>query len=138
MLRLQIKNIIKKHNLSLTKHRKKVLKAFLKSAKPLSLSQIQILVGYIDRVTLFRILSVFEEKKVIHVIRLENGRKLFALCDSTCHKDKHVHDHFHFQCKTCDDVSCVPIKNQLTLNIPEYIIHNVDISITGICTNCIS
>ena len=135
MLQLQIKKIIKECGLTVTKMRKKVLSVFLNSAKPLSLDDIQSLVGYIDRVTLFRILSIFEEKKIIHVIRLDRGGKLFALCES-CNKDNHNHNHIHFQCEECDDVSCLPIQHFPQFTIPKYRISNVNISMNGLCVKC--
>ena len=136
MLRLQILKILQGCGLTVTKMRKKVLSIFLNSNKPLSLKEIKLLVGYIDRVTLFRILSAFEEKKVIHVIRLDQGTKLFALCDTECNSERHNHNHIHFQCKKCDDVSCLPIQNFPKIDIPQYIINHVNISINGICVNC--
>ena len=135
MLQLQIKKIIKGSGLTVTKIRKKVLNIFLNSSKPLSLHDIQSSVGNIDRVTLFRILSIFEEKKIIHVIRLDKGGKLFALCES-CNKKNHNHNHVHFQCEKCDDVSCLPIQNFPEFNIPKYRISNVNINMNGICLNC--
>ena len=59
MLRLQIEKIIKNSGLSATKTRKKVLTAFLKSKKPITLKEINKTIANVDRVTLFRILSVF-------------------------------------------------------------------------------
>ena len=136
MLRLKIENIIKKHGLSLTKTRKKVLKLFLNSNKPLSLKEIRSLVGDIDRVTLFRILSVFEEKSIIHNIRLESGQNLFALCKEECSEDQHDHNHVHFQCESCDDVSCLEIDNFPSFKIPNYKLNNININISGICKHC--
>ena len=59
MLRLQIEKIIKNSGLSATKTRKKVFTAFLKSKKPITLKEINKTIANVDRVTLFRILSVF-------------------------------------------------------------------------------
>ena len=136
MLQLQIINIIKESGLTVTKVRKKVLSALLSSNKPLSTKDIKTLVGYIDRVTLFRILLAFEQKKIIHVIRLDNGDKLFALCESTCDKENHNHNHVHFECENCHDVSCLPVQNFPQFNIPNYMINNVNININGLCISC--
>ena len=136
MLHLQIKKILNECGLSITKHRKKVLSTILKSDKPVSFNDIKSLVGPIDRVTLFRILSAFEEKNIIHVIRLDNGSKLFALCESKCDQANHNHDHIHFHCESCNDVLCLPIENFPQFNIPKYLINNVNININGLCINC--
>jgi Fur family ferric uptake transcriptional regulator len=136
VLRLQIENIIKKSKLSLTKSRKKVLRVFINSNKPLSTYDIQSLVGNMDRVTLFRILNSFEDKKIIHIIRLENGQKLFALCHQECDVEKHIHNHIHFQCEKCNDVSCLPVENLPRFKFPQYVINNVNININGLCIKC--
>ena len=136
MLRLQIKNIIKSHNLSVTNGRKKVLKYFLKLDKPLGLKTIKSLVGSMDRVTLFRILSIFEDRGVIHKIRLENGQALYALCKQTCQAGQHVHKHIHFKCESCDDVSCLTIDDFPTFSLPNYQFNNIDINVSGFCRSC--
>ena len=137
MLRLEIENIIKSHGLSLTKARKKVLKYFLKLDKPLSLKTIRNLVNPIDRVTLFRILSSFEERGIIHSIRLEKGQHLYALCKETCHNGKHAHKHIHFTCDSCDNVSCVSIDNFPKLSIANYKVNKISINVSGVCQSCV-
>ena len=136
MLRLQIEKILKSSGLSVTKNRKKLLKALLHAAKPLTLNQIRSLIGYIDRVTLFRILSAFEERKIIHKIRLDNGRQLFALCDQGCNSVSHNHDHIHFKCDSCDDVSCLSVDNFPDFKIPNYMIRDISINVNGLCSSC--
>ena len=136
MLRLQIEKILKSSGLSVTKNRKKLLKAFLHAAKPLALDQIRLLIGYIDRVTLFRILSAFEERKIIHTIMLEDGSKLFALCDKSCDSVSHNHDHIHFKCDSCDDVSCLSVDKFPDFKIPNYMIRDISINVNGLCANC--
>jgi len=136
VLHLQIKNIIKRTGLTLTKSRKKVLNIFLNSEKPLSLKQLRLLVSDMDRVTLFRILSFFEDNKIIHTIRLDKGQDLFALCVEECEKEQHQHNHIHFQCQNCEDVSCLPIKDFPVLSAPNYVINNLSINAVGICKNC--
>ena len=138
MLRLQIEKIIKNSGLSATKTRKKVLSIFLKSKKPISLKEIKKLLDYVDRVTLFRILSVFEEKKIIHIINIGDNQKLYALCHQECktHNSGHNHNHIHFQCDDCHDVLCLPIVEFPQFNVPNYIINNVNINASGQCSKC--
>ena len=137
MLRLEIENIIKSHGLSVTKSRKKVLKYFLKLDKPLDLKTIRHLVSPIDRVTLFRILSCFEKKGIIHSIRLENGQHLYAICKERCVNGKHDHQHIHFTCESCDDVSCLSIDNFPNLSLKNYKFNNININVSGVCQSCV-
>ena len=136
MLQLQIEKILKNRSLTLTSIRKKVLKTFLQHAKPLSLKQIKLLIKNIDRVTLFRILSVFEKNKIIHTINLDKGEKLYALCSQECKQEEHDHSHIHFKCDDCQDVSCLPVDKFPTLSVPSYVVNALSINATGICPNC--
>ena len=138
MLRLQIEKIIKNSGLSATKTRKKVLTAFLKSKKPITLKEINKTIANVDRVTLFRILSVFEEKKIIHIINIGDNQKLYALCPQECKTNNlgHSHDHIHFKCDDCHDVLCLPIVEFPQFNVPNYIINNVNINASGQCSKC--
>ena len=138
MLQKKIKNILSKKGLSITKNRLKVLKVFIKSGKPLALKSIKSLSDYIDRVSLFRILSSFEENKIIHTINLNDGSTLYALCNQDCDSNEgsHSHKHIHFQCNDCNDVSCLSISDFPTLFVPDYIINDISINASGVCSSC--
>ena len=138
MFQLQIEKKIKNGNLAVTKNRKKVLKVFLTVGRPIALKTIKSSIENIDRVTLFRILSVFEDHHIIHSIHLDNGDRLYALCNPECSSSekKHTHDHIHFQCKDCKEVMCLPIDNKPAISIPNYIIDEVSINASGTCLNC--
>ena len=140
MLRLQIKKILNDSSLSATKLRKKVLNIFLKSKKPIYLKEINKKIGHVDRVTLFRILTVFEEKKIIHVINIGDNQKLYALCHHECksHNLDHSHNHIHFQCDDCHDVLCLPVVEFPHFNVPNYLIKNVNINASGQCSKCLN
>ena len=136
MLRLKAENIIKNHGLSVTKTRKRVLKCFLKFDKPINLKTIRSYIKPIDRITLFRILSSFESKGIIHSIRLDKKDTLYALCKNTCIDGNHNHNHIHFQCESCDDVSCLFIDNFPVISLPDYKFNNININVSGICQSC--
>ena len=138
MLRLKVENIIKNHGLSVTKARKRVLKCFLNLDKPISLKTIRSSIEPIDRITLFRILSSFESKGIIHSIRLDNSPILYALCKNTCSDGNHNRNHIHFQCESCDDVSCLFIDNFPAISLPDYKFNNININVSGICQTCSS
>ena len=110
----------------------------MKSGKPLALKTIKFLIKNIDRVTLFRVLAVFEKNKILHIINLEDGQRLYALCSQDCVNDKsaHTHAHIHFKCDDCNDVSCLPINKFPQLSVPEYLINDVSINASGLCINC--
>ncbi len=138
MLHLKVKNLLKNSGLAVTKSRLKVLLFFLKTNKPLGANSIRSKFKNFDRVTLFRILTVFEKNNLIHSINLEDGKKLYALCGHECSSSSnHVHNHIHFICEQCDDVSCLSIDQFPTISVPNYLFKDVNINVTGLCSNCI-
>ena len=137
MLHLKVKKILKSNGLAITRNRTKVLRNFLRKQKPLSLQAIRFSLEDLDRVTLFRILSVFEKNKIIHAINLENGEKLYALCNYECNNSSnHNHDHIHFQCTKCHEVSCLSVEKFPKLSAPDYIFKEININVSGLCLNC--
>ncbi len=137
MLHLKVKSLLKSHSLTVTKNRSKVLSYFLKINKPIELKTINLEFNSFDRVTLFRVLNTFEKSKLIHNIILDNGKKFFALCNRECSKlGSHSHNHIHFICEKCDDVSCLDIKNFPKLSAPNYVFKDVNINASGLCSNC--
>ena len=69
--------------------------------KPINLKTIRDYVEGIDRVTLFRILSLFESKKIIHKIVLENGLIYFAICNEKCSSDLDALTRMYTFCVMC-------------------------------------
>ena len=138
MLHLKIKNKLKQSGLAITKHRSKILGVMFRLAKPSSLKDIRSSLGLMDRVTVFRILNSFEKNNIIHVISLQDGSKLYALCDDKCNSLKVCHstEHIHFKCDSCSDVSCVPLNKFPEINIANHFVSKVNINVSGICVNC--
>ena len=137
MLHLKGKKLLKNCSLAITKNRSKVLNFFLKEDKPIDIKIINSKFKDIDRVTLFRILSIFEKNKLIHSIILDNGRKFFALCNHECRvTPNHNHKHIHFVCNKCDDVTCLDLDNFPKLKVPNYTFNEISINVNGVCSNC--
>ena len=87
---------------------------------------------------MFRFLAVFEKNKILHIINLEDGQRLYALCNQDCVNSQptHTHPHVHFKCDDCNDVSCLSIGQLPDVNIPHYIINSININASGLCVNC--
>jgi len=138
MLRLQVEKILKDNNLTITKNRKDVLKIFLDNKKPLELKSIRSLLKHIDRVTVFRILGIFERNQIIHKIHFNYKSIFYALCNNDCHvtDDKHSHNHIHFVCEECNDVSCVSIGIFPKITLPQHVLKSFSINASGLCSKC--
>src|SRR3712207_3969817 len=61
----------------------------------------------IDRATIYRVLDRFCADGIIHKIVAEDGKQYFALC-MKCDEKNLADHHFHFRCKTCQTIECLP------------------------------
>ncbi|MCS7076104.1 MAG: transcriptional repressor [Bacteroidia bacterium] len=140
---MNVEETLKKAGLRLTNTRKAVLAAFMESQKALSHNDLEQKLNNCDKVTLYRTLSTFLEKDLIHKIINPDGAALFALCK---HEPMHslkehyqLHNHAHLTCKVCKETRCI---NDFEVEIPKYLLMNmqieeVSILLQGTCSNCI-
>lgn len=90
-----------------------------------------------DKVTLYRTLKTFEEKKLIHSIDDGTGAVKYALCKETC--QCHPEElHVHFFCSKCQHTFClndIPIPS---ISLPvNFELQTINMVVKGICANCI-
>lgn len=94
--------------------------------------------SFSDRVTLYRALSSFEEKGLVHKIIDKNGTARFALCNtSVCNDHQHHDEHIHFHCDICGEIICLNEKSLPQITLPEnFKINKININIEGVCEIC--
>src|SRR3954468_1832478 len=112
-------HLLKRHNLKRTEPRLRVLSML--SAKKVATSQpdLEGVIGDVDRVTLYRILSAFEEKGIIHKVFDLNGTANYAMCSSNCEENHHQDEHLHFNCTVCKNVYCLDDLNLPAIQLPK-------------------
>lgn len=130
-------NILQKKGLSRTSQRIAVLSALHKAAMPLSVGSIRKslqLKTAIDRVTVYRILSLFKKYSIVRDIT-SSGISYYELAT----RENPVHPHFN--CLHCGKLFCLePLafskaKNYFNKN-ENFSIENIEINISGICSYC--
>ncbi|MEI6866013.1 transcriptional repressor [Flavicella sp.] len=131
-----MKKILKSNQLSVTPFRKEVLSIIYnhKEAVPLSVFE-QELKNY-NRITLYRTLKVFLEKKIIHEIAMSGQDTHYAICKEDCSTIKHEHQHLHFKCKKCKTITCVSLTKFPKIELPLYQIDQLELQATGLCNSC--
>jgi Fur family transcriptional regulator, ferric uptake regulator len=133
-----IKDILKKNNLSVTGSREKILGLFLDQEGALAHGDIEKKAGEkFDRVTIYRTLQTFVEKGIIHSIPTADNSIRYALCKDDC-KEGHHHDHHvHFVCTTCSTTYCLDDVVTPELKLPKgYTSTHIEVVAEGICKNC--
>ena len=133
----KFEHLLDQHHLKKTGPRLKVLA--MMSAKNTATSQpdLEGLMEDVDRVTLYRILNVFEEKGIIHKIFDLNGTANYAICTSNCQEHLHHDEHLHFNCTICNKVYCLNDLSLPAFNLPPgFKAEGFSLYASGICPQC--
>jgi len=129
---------LRKAGISRTSQRVAVLSTLFTASQPLSAGAIRQCLKAkisIDKVTVYRILSIFRERGLIREIASAGGTGYFEIMtpENTLHP--------HFSCRSCGTVTCMP--PQSFINMPEWIqakddycIEHIEISVSGLCSGC--
>jgi Fur family ferric uptake transcriptional regulator len=90
-----------------------------------------------DRITMYRTLRTFEEKGIIHGINSGSGEQKYALCVEDCSGIDHFDQHPHFQCKKCNQITCLHSLVIPPMKLPKgYLQIERSMMIIGLCPNC--
>lgn len=133
----QAREILEKYQLKKTTNRIEVLKVLLENEGAKSHSEInKFLNPSLDRVSLYRVLQVFEKNKIVHQFNDLQGIQRFAICSSKCTKQKHHDEHAHLECAICKKTYCLKWSFDMQ-NLPDsFEVHKVEINVKGICETC--
>jgi len=121
----------------LTQPRTRVLAFLITQDRPLTHHEIHAgLPGAtLDTVTLYRVLEWLTDHQLVHRISGADGVWRFGTGTGAGNRD---HEHAHFQCTSCDTVTCVndvPLPRRVKL--PEgFVGQEVDFLIKGTCPHC--
>ncbi len=132
-------SLLKHHALRLTDSREEILEIFLKESRALSQREIETTMAHdCDRVTIYRTLSTFVDKGLLHKVLDNTGVTKFALCPSECtERHAHQHDHVHFKCEVCGNTICV---KEVQLAIPSlptgFQTREMNVLLQGTCPEC--
>lgn len=132
----ELTQLLRERNLRATATRLDVLSVITASAKAVSYSQIQKSLTNFDRVTLYRTIHALIENGIIHKAIADESETYYALCSHRCSQESHNHQHIHFRCTTCDQVSCVQPSESIQISVPGHLIDHFQIEVTGLCASC--
>ena len=131
----QAESLIRATGARLTRPRTRVLMFLLDQGRPLTHHEIheQLPGEALDTVTLYRVLEWLTEHGMVH--RIAGADQVWRFSTSAGKTD---HDHAHFQCTSCDSVTCfndTPLPRRLKM--PEgFTSQEVDFLIKGTCPRC--
>lgn len=136
----QIFEILRNNRLSMTTGRIKIAELFLNSARALTYNEIEsIFHTQLDRATIYRTLTTFIEKGIIHSIPTADHSVVYALCKNECTENHHHDEHIHFVCDTCGQTTCLEKVIIPQVKLPEgYTATEFKMIVTGKCGTCVS
>jgi len=134
----EIKEILKRNNLSVTGSREKILGLFLSQPGALAHGDIEKKAGEkFDRVTVYRTLQTFVEKGIIHTIPTADNSIRYALCKDDCSAGHHHDHHVHFVCTRCGNTYCLDDVVTPEVKLPKgYISSQIEVVVEGVCKAC--
>ncbi|MGY4385779.1 Fur family ferric uptake transcriptional regulator [Pedobacter sp. UYP24] len=136
-MKVNAEEILRNNKLKNTKQRVMVLDEI--AANDLAVSQPELEKKFgkdIDRVTLYRILSIYEDKGILHKILDHNGTANYAVCSSNCSSDKHQDEHLHFNCTNCSGIYCLNIAIPHVSMPKGFTANTINLIAYGICDRC--
>jgi Fur family ferric uptake transcriptional regulator len=127
---------LENRNIKPTAMRELVLRVLSEQTTAISLADLEQAFEKADKVTLYRTIKTFEEKKLIHSIDDGSVSVKYALCRETC--QCHPEDlHVHFLCTKCKQTFCLTDIPVPSINLPvDFSLENINMVVKGICANC--
>jgi Fur family transcriptional regulator, ferric uptake regulator len=139
----QAEFLIRDTGARLTRPRTRVLKFLLEQHEPMTHHEVhgRLPGDAIDTVTLYRVLEWLTENGIVHRIAGADQVWRFSANANANTNDRgghQHHDHAHFQCTSCDSVTCftdVPVPRRVKMPAG-FTNEEVDFLIKGICPRC--
>ncbi len=131
-------NLLKDHDLRITNSRMDTLRVFVSNHFALSQPELEKNLGdEYDRVTIYRTLTSFLEKGLIHKVLDDAGAAKYALCTHEHSGHEHSDEHIHFKCVQCGNTNCLDSLQLPGMVAPEgYTFLDTQILIHGLCPEC--
>lgn len=130
--------ILRAHKLRQTDCRRQVLNAFLEKSAAIGQPELEKKLSEFDRVTIYRTLTTFLEKGVLHKVLNDKGAAKYALCSNKCDEHQHHDEHVHFKCLECGELECIDNLKIPTFTLPKgYTFVNANLLIQGHCKMCV-
>jgi len=133
---IELTALLKTRKLKATATRLKLLTVIAAHETAVPYSVIQSELENTDRVTLYRTLNTLLEKGIIHKALTGENDTYYAMCTHQCTSTAHKHEHIHFKCSNCQEVSCVSIPTPISISIPNATVDSIEIQATGVCSKC--
>ncbi len=136
MSHTDIENLLTGKGIKPTANRILVLKELLRNTHPVNLADLETALDPMDKGSIFRVLQLFSEKEIVHVI--EDGSR--SLKYEVCHSENHhtaSDQHPHFYCEKCGALYCLDNISLPDIKLPDdFKVKSINLMYKGICPKC--
>ena len=133
----ECETLLASHDIKPTANRIVVAKTLAAAERPMSLSELEYKILSIDKSSVFRVLTLFREHHLVHVIEDGGDGVRYELCHS---HDGHAEDddqHVHFYCERCHRTFCIIHIPIPTVELPQgYRLTSINYMAKGLCPDC--
>lgn len=120
-----------------TANRILVMRALLDTKTPLSLIELETELETLDRSSILRVLTLFSEQDLLHVMEDGRGVSKYELCHSHDRHDRDDDHHAHFYCEICNKVYCLEDVTIPQVPVPDgFEVKGANFMLKGICPSC--
>ena len=113
-----------------------VLRALMETKQAVSLTDLESKLDTVDKSTIFRTLSLFLSRHLIHGVDDGSGSLKYAVCEDCCQctvEDQHT----HFYCERCHKTFCIRSIHVPVVQLPEGFVPNgINYVVKGLCAEC--
>lgn len=127
---------LEKKNIKPTSMRILILRAMMDVPYAVSLADLEDKLDTVDKSTIFRTLTLFLSRHLIHGIEDGSGSLKYEVCSSEC--ECSVDDmHTHFYCEKCHRTFCFKRIQIPVIDLPEgFVMESINYMVKGICSDC--
>jgi Fur family ferric uptake transcriptional regulator len=127
-----LKTILKRYHISITRPRLAILEVFLQANEALTYDYfLNHPFLQLNRVTIYRVLNLFSDKNIIHRIPATDNINRYLLQEAS------TIVHSNFMCTKCKKI--IPLETVVSPKVKmpkDYIQQNVEVIIGGLCASC--
>lgn len=124
------------HGIKPTANRIIIVKALAEQDCPISMKDLEYNILSLDKSSIFRVLTLFKEKHLVHAIEDGEGGVKYELCLSQ-NIEEDEDEHVHFYCEKCHRTICMHDVPVPVVEVGEgFELHTSNFLLKGICPEC--
>ena len=130
--------ILESKDIKPTANRVLVMRELIKASHPVNLADLEAALEFsMDKASIFRVLELFADKDVVHVIEDGSRSLKYELCSYSGGKHSITDQHAHFYCEHCKEIYCFKAAKVPMIDIPDgFMPHSINYMIKGVCPKC--